>query len=295
MAKTELKIIQSYWSKPGISRSGWSHPDFHFLSWILSCLKLKAYYPEVELITDERGKKLWIDILKLPYDRVSLRLNDLQDCNERIWTLGKLWSYSIQRQPFLHVDGDVLIWKKLPFCDEPLMAQHRESGFEHNLCFFNLLREKGYRFPPEIAWDDANVNEANAGVLGGNDLPFFARYTGIAFKFLRDNQERINALSAPNEITAVNTLMEQGFFFRLAEQRNIPVGYLFNEEDVKDDYVKLVDFMSVPHASTYIHPVGYHKKNPVIGEWIARLLYYEYPAYFRLFEHHKKEIYDLCR
>lgn len=295
MAKAELKIIQSYWSKPGIGRSGWSHADFHFLSWILSCLKLKEYYPEVELITDDKGKKIWIDILKLPYDQVSLSLNDLQDKNERVWTLGKLWSYSLQRQPFLHIDGDVFIWQKLPFGHEPLMAQHKESRFEHNRCFLNLLREKGYEFPASIGWNDANVNEVNAGVLGGNDLSFFAEYTQTAFGFLRDNRDKINVLNASNEITAVNTLMEQGFFFQLAEQKNTPVRYLFNEDEVKDDYVKLVDFMSVPHASAYIHPVGYHKKNPAIGEFIARLLYYEYPDYFHSFQHHKEEIYELCR
>lgn len=295
MTKTELTIIQSYWSKPGIEHSGWSHKDFHFLSWILSCLKLKEYYPRVSLITDEKGKKLLIDILKLPYDEVSLRLNDLQDSNKQIWTLGKIWSYSIQQQPFLHVDGDVFIWKKLPFRYQPLIAQHKEICFEHNRCFLNLLRGKGYKFPDAIALDDANVNEVNAGILGGNDLSFFTGYTRAAFDFLRDNQDKINLLTATNEITAVNTIMEQCFFFQLAHQKKTPVHYLFNEAEVKDDYIKLVDFMSVPHTCTYIHPVGYHKKNPLIGESIARLLYYEYPDYFHTFQNHKSEIYELCR
>lgn len=295
MLKKDPKIIQSYWSKPGIEHTGWSNKSFHFLSWILSCLKLKEHYQEVELITDNLGKIILIDILKLPYDHVSLKLNDLQEFNERIWTLGKLLSYSIQRCPFIHVDGDVFIWEKLPFNNEALFAQHKETRFAHNKCFLTLLQEKGYIFPDTIHLDDSNVNEVNAGLLGGNDLSFFTKYTHTAFQFLHTNRTKINSLKASNEVTAVNTIMEQFFFCQLAEHTNRQIQYLFKEDEVKDDYVRLVDFPSVPHKSTYIHPVGYHKKNPVIGEYISRILYYEYPCYFNVFQNHKKQIYELCR
>ena len=62
-----MKIIQSYWSLPsenneqndehGRSKGGWLHHKYNLMSWAFSCLKLREFYDEVELITDKKGKE----------------------------------------------------------------------------------------------------------------------------------------------------------------------------------------------------------------------------------------------
>jgi len=60
-----MKIVHSYCSKPNIIKEdelhnrnigGWIHPAFHYMSWDLSCLKLKEFYPNIELVTDSQEK-----------------------------------------------------------------------------------------------------------------------------------------------------------------------------------------------------------------------------------------------
>src|SRR5690606_6540607 len=96
------------------------------------CLQLKKYYDEVELYTDDYGKKLLIDKLKLPYNRVVLALNDLDSYDTFLWTIGKIYTYMLQQDPFIHVDSDIFIWGRFRNDLEtaPLIAQDMELSYE---------------------------------------------------------------------------------------------------------------------------------------------------------------------
>ncbi len=74
-----MKIVHSYWSKPNLIQKkasqnlgGWTHRAFNYMSWALSCLKFKEFYPNIELVTDQKGKELLIDRLGLPYTSVKV-------------------------------------------------------------------------------------------------------------------------------------------------------------------------------------------------------------------------------
>ena len=51
------RIVQSYWSKAyqNTPNSGWAFRESHYMSWELSCLQLKQFYDEIELVTDSEG------------------------------------------------------------------------------------------------------------------------------------------------------------------------------------------------------------------------------------------------
>ena len=116
-----MKIVQSFWSKPhsdalinvweSRSHGGWLDDKYHYMSWALSSYQLRKYYDEVELVTDAAGKELLIDILNLPYTNVVVKLDEINDYDRDLWALGKVYTYSLQQSPFLHVDGDIFIWK----------------------------------------------------------------------------------------------------------------------------------------------------------------------------------------
>ncbi|WP_353890383.1 DUF6734 family protein [uncultured Bacteroides sp.] len=285
-----MRIIQSYWSKPIVKMSNWSHFEYHFLTWILSCLRLKKFYPDVSLVTDGIGKRILIDILKLPYNNVSVILNDIQYVNPKIWTYGKLYTYNIQDSSFLHIDGDVIIGRRLPFMNEDLVAQHLELNFMHNKKFFFLLRDKGYILPFGNISKDSSVGEVNAGILGGSDINFFHDYVSIAMKFISDNITRIDNISSSNELAAFNTILEQHIFFMQALRMHKKISVLLPEGHVDDSYVQLANFRQGIY-SDYIHPVGYLKSNPLFGEKISELLFKEYPQIFDLFLRNKNRIY----
>lgn len=56
----------------------------------------------------------------------------------------KYLAYSNQKEPFIHIDGDVFIWK--PFSKEietaDLIAQNKEVGTKYYGCMMNDLASK---------------------------------------------------------------------------------------------------------------------------------------------------------
>lgn len=110
------RIVQSYWSKAyqNTPNSGWAFRESHYMSWALSCLQLKQFYDEIELVTDSEGADLLINKLHLPYTSCLTILDKLKNENPAIWALGKIAAYEVQQEPFIHVDGDIYIWKPFP-------------------------------------------------------------------------------------------------------------------------------------------------------------------------------------
>ena len=74
------------------------------MSWALSCLQLKHFYDEIELVTDSEGADLLINKLHLPYTSCLTILDKLKNENPAIWALGKIAAYEVQREPFIHVE-----------------------------------------------------------------------------------------------------------------------------------------------------------------------------------------------
>jgi hypothetical protein len=97
-----MKIIQSFWTKPFLQspdlqdsrmNGGWPARKYNYFSWALSCLQLCRYYQNVELVTDDLGKFILIEKLKLPYTSVKTELNRINDYNAGLWALGKICAY----------------------------------------------------------------------------------------------------------------------------------------------------------------------------------------------------------
>jgi len=127
-----MKVVQTFWSgsRTSITKDsfGWHQPEYHLQSWALSCQLLKRLYPEVELYTDKTGYDLLIKQLKLPYTNVHVVLDDLNAYSNSVWALSKIYTYSLQNTPFIHVDGDVFLRKEFSkeLTASGLIVQNRE-------------------------------------------------------------------------------------------------------------------------------------------------------------------------
>jgi hypothetical protein len=131
-----MKILQTFWTGPPgnqneslISmKAGWRLScEYHWMSWALSCLLAKSAFGEINLVTDLKGKQILIDQLQLPYSSVSTSLEGaLDNYHPALFSLAKIHTYSIQTEPFLHLDGDVFLWQKPDeeFLNSRLIAQN---------------------------------------------------------------------------------------------------------------------------------------------------------------------------
>jgi len=197
-----MKIVHSFWSKPTFERGqyrgddrksgGWLEKKYNYMSWALSCLTFKKHYDFIELVTDSKGKSLLIDTLGLPYDNVVNELDKLNDFHTDLWATAKLFTYKIQDEPFMHVDSDVYIWKRLTDIeDAPLVAQNEETDIPvYKKMWADIV--DNYEYVPDYMLTDfrqqTKILSCNAGIFGGTDVAFIKEFANESFHFLSRNR-----------------------------------------------------------------------------------------------------------
>ena len=300
--KEDVTIYQSMWFKPfihdisnsdgllnnGRNLGGWLKKKYFYIAWALSIYRIKKHYKKTVLVTDLIGKELLIDKLKFPYDEVDLELENL-DTNHSLWAIGKLKTYAKPKTPFLHLDGDVFIWKKLP------NFSHRNEliiqNFEYNENYYSLSLEeidKYFDFIPndiyKIVKERKNIVSVNAGTFGSNDNSFISQYVDAALEFV----ERNIAVLKHTDIGRFNTVYEQLLCYYMAKKRNIKITPVFKEvlpnkkKDVKSKLFngQLVNFLE-NNKLNYIHPLGMNKKSLMISYQMEKRLEYEFPKIYK--------------
>lgn len=284
-----MKIIQSLWIKPSLkkmelnysdrNKGGWLNKKFNYMSLALSCLQFKKYYNQVELVTDSLGYDLLINKLELPYTKVDVKLDDLNDYHPDLWALGKIYAYSIQKEPFIHVDGDVFIYDKfnVELENSPLIVQNIEKGFSFYNDVVKEIEDNFDYIPEEILKSKENNQQiiaVNAGLLGGSNIEFIQNYSKEAFKFVNDNLHKIHKIN----IGMFNTVYEQFLFHALAESRNIQISCYLSKVNNAFDY--LAELTDLPHKRNYIHTVGFYKKSKLICDLVEYRLLTDWPDYY---------------
>jgi len=280
-----MKIVQSFWSCSHTDlfrfTAGWAGAEYNLMSWALSCLLLKEYYPNVTLYCDKVSANILIDKLKLPYSNVVCRLDNLNRYHPQLWALPKLYTYAQQDCPFLHIDGDVFIWKKFneDLLAGKLIAQNEEAatGYYESM-LANLESELTY-FPTEIEFERNGkqpIHAFNAGIIGGTDTSFFKSYAKKAFQFVDNNEKNFSRIQVSN----FNIFFEQYLFYCLAKQKEIKVNVLFKEIISDNKYRDLGSFIEVPHNKKYLHLIGDYKRNKGVCEQLAFRLRQDYPEYY---------------
>ncbi|MAU14197.1 MAG: hypothetical protein CMH46_01490 [Muricauda sp.] len=283
-----MKIVHSYWSKPSIlynkssnekAFGGWRDKKYEYMSWALSCLTLKKFYPNIELVTDIAGKNLLIDKLQLPYKTVRIDLDCLNKYPEQLWAIGKLYTYSIQNEPFIHVDNDVFIWERFSNAVEnaPLVAQHIDDDERDYNFAFNYLKKNNIKIPTFLE-DDLKkyhrFNSSNAGIIGGNDFAFFKEYTKEAFGFIDSQLDKINQ-SIKGSLYAI--IYEQYLYSVMARKKGIRIQHVFEEEEKKS--MDLVNFMNKYRKKKYVHLYAFSKYFPEYCRELEHQLLLEYPEF----------------
>ncbi|WP_340063533.1 DUF6734 family protein [Ascidiimonas aurantiaca] len=281
-----MRIVQTFWSgkKPDPLRSyyGWAAPKYHWLGWILSSNQLIKYYDEVELYTDRQGYDILINKLKLPYTKVHVGLDELNTYDSDLWALPKIYTYSLQDEPFLHVDGDVFVWERFPddLLTSPLIAQNLERETKHYKKMLEGLNKHILFYPPEIQEEfdkGETVKMYNMGITGGNNIAFFKEYVKKAFDFVDKNAPVLDKICRFN----FNIFFEQLLFYCLAQKENREVGCLIKKvlEDSGYGYKDLGAFEEVPLRRTYLHLLGDFKRNVNICRNMETYILHEYPEY----------------
>lgn len=198
-----MKAVWSYWSKPfeAYRHASWANVKNHLLAWVLSTMTVRRHYAKTALYTDDAGARLLIDGIGLEFDEVSTSLNALRDCDPGWWALGKLHTYRRQKEPFVHLDSDVFLWRPLP-CDPDrvaLLSQNPEyftrgrSYYKPELVEDAIANVDGAWLPAEWRWYSTSGCAQRGdccGVFGGNRIDFIQYYATQAIRLIETRRNQ---------------------------------------------------------------------------------------------------------
>ena len=262
-----MKFIQTFWSAgldPLKHGFGWSHPEYNLMSWALSCLSLRRHYDHVVLYTDSIGKHVLIDLLHLPYTEVNVVFDDFE-CLPQHWALAKIYTYSLQKEPFIHVYGDVYLSHPLSndVLSAPLVAQNKEVGTDYYQNMINrIVNNPNIKLPDCIGTSLSNNSlfSYNMGIFGGTNVSFIGNYCCQACEFI--NANGINDVNNENSRIDCNVFFEQILFASLVENGNLDVSCIVNHQLIDNGYT-IEEFCNLFKFNEYalFHLLGGHKRN----------------------------------
>ncbi len=260
-----MNIVQTLWvGEMSLLENdfGWLNPQYHLMSWALSCLSLKENYKNIVLYTDSKGYKIFAEKLNLPYTDIIIQYDNLS-CPQPHWAYPKLLTYSYQQEPFIHIDGDVYLPNKLNSSIEvsDLIAQNKEIGSKYYKNMMNDILQKSLLMPnllqEELKKD--SITSYNAGIIGGNDLDFIKEYCQTAFDFIETNH--LNDFSSKYININNNILFEQILFYTLSEKYYKSVTTVL-EHSIRDNGYTYHNFcnFNLYNKTKFMHIIGGHKK-----------------------------------
>ena len=277
-----MRAVWSFWTKPFRARQGstWLRDSHAWLAWGLSVERARRHYPDTALVTDDAGARLLVDRLKLPFAHVSLELNALRDRDPDWWALGKLYAYRLQTGPFVHIDADVFLWKRLPAGLEaaPVFAQRPETfdpdrdGHGYPLRPVERTFAQSGWLPEPWRWHSAKVGPraaSNCGIVGGTHTDLLREYADMG---IRTVEAPANAAgwATWGDKGFCNVLVEQFLLNAVAESRGVPVAYLFPSDAAAYDPREA-------EAAGYTHLIGGAKRNPELMADLEARMWADHP------------------
>src|SRR5262245_15965932 len=278
------KAVYSFYSYPFRTRPGYagfaSLEDF-LNAWTLSVHLAQRHFDDVELVTDNYGKAMLVDGLHLPFTKVKNELDAVVPAHVKdlYWTFGKLWAYSLQDEPFIHIDYDVFLWNKLPerILAAPMFGQNMEcdiwqvdiyrQGYKA-LC--GHLKHKPHDWIAIYPYVHKHDIAINVGIIGGNDIEFLRKYASTAIDMIThcENKEgfeiiqRLNKLTDGNVAHGCNVVTEQYLYSRicLAQRRWNDMQLLLDTKEICADNAPHISVNRLCKEIGFTHLIGLKAK-----------------------------------
>jgi len=222
-----MKLVQSLWSRTlgveaaaGAVAGDWPTWSHYWYSWVLSGWQAHLTHGVVDLVTDDFGARVLVEELGLPYRKIDLSLNECS-VHPALSAYGNLWAFSRQDEPFLHLEHDVYIWKRLPShaLGAPVVVEGVDcpvtyDGFHHTYTQrIAVLHELLPWLPPSWLDFSKNPTAINTGVFGGRDFKLIQACCKQAMQVIDhpDNAEAWRALvsKGPRELQRYNVPAER--------------------------------------------------------------------------------------
>lgn len=248
----ELKAYFSYWSGGYFN---WKKTSFdleekvnkaklkdQFVSdtFSLAISRARKHFKEVHMITDESSKDIFD---QFDFDTVTTGLEKIPKEYSATWSISKLYTYkmiSLRGDPFIHIDNDVFLWKRLPdnLLASPIFAQNREPvhlfGYKLNDFYRNCPKKYLASEVPILKF------APNVGIVGGHDLSFFYNYACSGLSMILDPINKKYWTSHTGLVSwRKAVLAEQYYMGIVAKYYNKDINFLFPTNESFHDVFRM--------------------------------------------------------
>jgi hypothetical protein len=231
----------------------------------LSVLYSHLWYKDIELYVDETAYKF---LYMLPC-KVT-KIDNIQ--NKELWMKSKILAIEKQTKPFVHLDTDVFIKRKIDFIFNEILLERKEGGYtmhyKKQVDFFNNYTQDLPYWNPGLGYC------YSCGVLGFNDLSlvdkFIKAYYDLEEIFI-ENQEKFIKLKQEGYEPCI--VIEQYNLASLLKYENVKPSILLNGKNIVEQ---------AEHASQigYSHLFGTKKYKKDITEEIEQRLMKIFPYWY---------------
>ncbi len=266
-----MKAIYSYWDTgDGLkSATNWYSTEFMLSFMVVSVLNTKKNFSKIEMITDSKSK-IWIEKLNLPFDKISTELDEIDGkYSKNSWAVGKIKAYSIQNEPFIHIDLDVILFNGLSksLLSKDVIIQNYEYlkndiWSKFYLPFVDIIESNCSDLPENFS---EKYRAFNMGIYGCNNLEVNKIYCDTVFNFLDKYEKSLYEKLILDKICVV---WEQYFCDLICSSHKLNVGVVL---DVVTNEV---------NEGGYIHLMS-NKSDKNVGESYINLVKSELPDYYR--------------
>lgn len=199
-----MKIIYSFWDKA--KKRQWYDNKYQWYTLALSVYYSNLHYGNTHLITTKSVQD-FIKLLEIPFTSVSTELEDL-NYNPKFWIVGKIKAYQIQEEPFIHLDGDLILYEK-PNSFEDILVEKLESFKDdfYKAGYSSLIDRSIDNFKATTERFKNNEYSYSMGVYGSNNLEINKEYCNFVFNSYEENKEYLE--SQPDMIMFPGLILEQ--------------------------------------------------------------------------------------
>jgi hypothetical protein len=285
-----MRIIQTFWSQNEIeikyNRGGWLSNESNIMCWALSCLNAKKIYGNIELYTDNAGYELLINQLHLPYDKVHLVFDNsiMNSIPKELWALSKIYTYSLQNEPFIHIDGDFIFWDKIDI-EKDILFQNLEIGLDFYQDTYVLFSKNRHVFKKCNFTKCIDIpfigSAANLGIFGGFNVSFIKEYAKDVLEFIAMNIDYKDIFIS--EAKNVNCFLEQYYLYFLCKERDafcetVHPSIFMEPEKNKNKYYDIPDVFNL-----FNHFLGNSKKTEIVNDFVKwKLLEFHQDFYYKI-------------
>ena len=262
--KDEPRIIYSFDSFP-IVNNRWNQGDKlkeTIYSTALSILYSHLWYEDIELYADEVAYKF---LYMLPCRVTEISSN----YDAVIWMKSKIDVIEKQTKPFVHIDNDAFIKKKIDFNFDKIIVEQNDFEiyriYQNPLVFFNQYVQDLPHWDPDLGY------AYNCGILGFRDLQLRDQFVNAYYRleeiFIKNSKTR-------TEYVHPCVVLEQYNLAALLKHNNIEPTLLLGKKDLYEN-------SQLANQIGYSHIAGAKKYKSDIEQAIEYRLFKLFPYWYR--------------